>query len=313
MPGPRTGDGMKGWIAHHVHSFAQTLVKMAMTPSTSLANVLVIGVVLSLPLGAYGLLLNLQAFSGSLPTQPQISLFLVDSLGKADIVALEARLKKAQGISGVRFVSRESALAGLKQSPGMSEVIGSLPENPLPDAFVVTLAEANAEIAERLEQSFKVLPGVRHVQVDSAWVRRIDGLLRLGRMGVTLLASLLGFTLIAVTFNTIRLQVLTQRREIEVSRLIGATDAFIRRPFFYFGSFLGVLGGLIGLAIVAWGFEVINRHLAPLGRFYGINPTLSFFPLGDIVAILVFAGLLGWLGAFLSVSIHLHAQTPIEQ
>ncbi len=297
---------MKAWLSHHVQSLGQTLGRMSRSPLATLANIVVIGVVLALPLGAYGLLLNLKVFSGSVPTEPQISLFLANGLGKSDIAEIEAQLKRTTGVQTVRFVPRDAALAGLKRSPGMGEVITSLRENPLPDAFVLTLVDADAEAANRLEQLFKALPGVNHVQVDSAWVRRIEGLLRLGRMVVALLATLLGFTLVAVTFNTIRLQVLTHREEIEVSRLVGATDAFIRRPFFYLGALLGMFGGGIGLAIVAGAFTLMNRYLAPLGRIYGVDPNLSFFAHGDLLAIMAFAAILGWLGAYLSVSIHLH-------
>jgi cell division transport system permease protein len=123
---------------------------------------------------------------------------------------------------------------------------------------------------------------------------------------------LLGFTLVAVTFNTIRLQVLTHREEIEVSRLVGATDAFIRRPFFYLGSLLGVFGAGIGLAIVGGALAVINGYLAPLGRIYGVDPNLSFFSQSDLLAIVVFAGMLGWVGAYLSVSVHLRHIGPTE-
>lgn len=297
---------MRAWLGHHRLSLARTIGHMSKSPLSALANAVVIGVVLALPLGAYGTLLNLQSFSGSLPTEPQISLFLAPIPAKHDVAALEARIKKAPGVKAVRFVPRDAALAGLKRSPGMGEVIASLRDNPLPDAFVVTLGDADADLADRLEASFKAIPGVSHVQVDSAWVRRVDGMLRLGRMVVALLAALLGFALVAVTFNTIRLQIMTHREEIEVSRLIGATDAFIRRPFFYLGTMLGLMGGAVGLAIVGSAFSVINRYLEPLGSFYGVNPQLAFFNAQDLISVVVFAGILGWLGAYLSVSVHLH-------
>jgi cell division transport system permease protein len=296
---------MRAWISQHWQSLIQTLARLAAAPASMLANALVIGVVLALPLGAYGLLVNVQAFSGSLPTEPQMSLFLSMSGTKPDIASLESKLRSADGVRSVRFVSRNAALAGLKGAPGMGEVIGSLRENPLPDAFVVTLASASPESTERLEQSFKALPGVAHVQVDSAWIRRIDGLLRLGRTTVLILAVLLGFALVAVTFNTIRLQVLTRREEIEVSQLVGATEAYIRRPFFYFGALLGMTGALVGLSIVAAAFAWMNRDLRLLGQFYGINPSLSFFSTSDLAAIVFFSALLGWLGTYLSVSKHL--------
>jgi cell division transport system permease protein len=301
---------MSAWLRHHAQSLRQTLARLAGAPFAALANVLVIGVSLALPLGAYGLLVNLQGFSGSLPTEPQISLFLSRGGARPDVAALEVQLKRAEGVRAVRFVSRDAALAGLKRAPGMAEVITSLRDNPLPDAFVVTLADSDASSAERLEKQFRALPGVAHVQVDSAWVRRIDALLRLGRTAVLLLGTLLGFALVAVTFNTIRLLVLTQREEIEVSKLIGATDAFIRRPFFYLGSLLGAGGALAALAIIYLAFALLNRDLAQFGTLYGVEVHLHFISTGDAASVVFFASVLGWMGTYLSVSKHLYQIEP---
>jgi len=301
---------MNAWLRHHAQSLRQTLARLAGAPLAALANVLVIGVSLALPLGAYGLLVNLQGFSGALPTEPQISLFLSGGSAKPDVAALEAQLRMAEGVRAVRFVSRDVALAGLKRAPGMAEVISSLRDNPLPDAFVVTLADGDASSAERLEKQFRALPGVAHVQVDSAWVRRIDALLRLGRTAVLLLGTLLGFALVAVTFNTIRLQVLTQREEIEVSKLIGATDAFIRRPFFYLGGLLGAGGALAALTIIYLSFTLLNRDLAQFGTLYGVEVHLRFLSAGDAAAVVFFASGLGWIGTYLSVSKHLYKIEP---
>lgn len=301
---------MRAWARHHVQSLWQSMARLIGTPMATLANIVVIGIVLALPLGSYGLLVNLQAFSGSLPTEPQISIFLASGRAASGNAVMETQLKRVPGVRTVRFVSRDSALAGLKRAPGMAEVIASLRDNPLPDAFVVTLADGDADAADRLEQQFKVLPGVSHVQVDSAWVRRIDTLLRLGQTAVLLLCTLLGFSLVAVTFNTIRLQVLTQREEIEVSRLIGATDAFIRRPFFYYGSLLGAFGGIAALGVVYLGFDLLNRDLGRVGTLYGVEIGLHFLPLTDAAAVILFTAILSWLGTYISVSKHLHSMEP---
>ena len=301
---------MSAWLRHHSQSLWQTLARLASAPFATLANVLVLAGALALPLGAYGLLVNLQGFSGSLPTEPQISLFLSSGGSAPDVATLEAQLRKAEGVRGVRFVSRDAALAGLKRAPGMAEVISSLRDNPLPDAFVVTLADGDASAAERLEKQFRALPGVAHVQVDSAWVRRIDALLRLGRTTVLLLGTLLGFALVAVTFNTIRLQVLTQREEIEVSKLIGATDAYVRRRFFYWGGLLGASGGLCALLLVFLAQVLLNRNLSGFGNLYGVELRLQFLPVADAALFLAFAALLGWVGTYLSVSRHLSKIQP---
>ncbi len=296
---------MRVWLQHHGLSLTQTLARLARSPLATALNVSAIGVALALPLGVYCVLGNLESWSRNASVDPQLSVFLARDAAKAEVAAVEARLKGAKGVSSVRFVSRDTALAELNRASGMEEVIASLPQNPLPDAFVVRLSTSDPALADHLELEFKSLPKVAYVQADSAWVRRFDALLRLGRTAVALLSALLGLALMAVTFNTIRLQILTQRDEIELCRLIGATHAYIRRPFFYLGSLLGLLGGLAALAIVLSGLTVLNRDLGDLAYLYGSNLHLRFPNSNEMISALLAAVALGWLGAYLSVSRHL--------
>jgi cell division transport system permease protein len=297
---------MRVWLQHHRLSLAQTAARLARSPLATALNVVAIGVALALPFGVYCVLGNLESLSRKVSVDPQLTVFLARDAAKADLATVEARLRGARGVRAVRFISRDAALADLGRASGMAEIIASLPQNPLPDAFVVTLSVSDPDVADRLEVEFKSLPRVAYVQADSAWVRRLDALLRLGRTAVVLLAGLLGIALVAVTFNTIRLQILTQRDEIDLCRLIGATHAYIRRPFFYFGSLLGLLGGLAALAIVIAGLAILNRDLATLARWYGADVFLSFPTPQEMASVLASAAVLGWLGAYLSVSRHLH-------
>jgi cell division transport system permease protein len=148
------------------------------------------------------------------------------------------------------------------------------------------------------------------VQADAAWARRLAAFASIGRLALWLLSALLGFGLVAVTFNTIRLQILTQREEIEVAKLIGATDGFIRRPFYYLGLLQGLAGGAVALAIVALGLWLLNHQVDELARSYGSRFRFAYLPAGDALAVVLFAGLLGWLGAQLSVSRHLREIEP---
>jgi cell division transport system permease protein len=148
-------------------------------------------------------------------------------------------------------------------------------------------------------------PRVAHVQLDSAWVQRLHALIGLGRSAVLMLAGLLGFALVIVTFNTIRLQILTQRQEIAVSRLLGATDPFIRRPFYWFGGLQGALGGLVALGTIWAGVTGLAQPVARLAETYGAIFLLSGPDWRVSVAIVVFAAFLGWLGAVISVRRHL--------
>jgi len=146
---------------------------------------------------------------------------------------------------------------------------------------------------------------VAHVQVDSAWARRLGALAGTARLAIALLAALLAFGLVAITFNTIRLQILTQRAEIEISKLIGATDAFIRRPFYYLGALQGLAGGLLALAILWGSLAALNVGVSELAASYGSGFRLAFLAPGDALAVALFSTALGWFGAYLSVSRYL--------
>jgi cell division transport system permease protein len=300
---------VNAWLRQHWQTFIQTLARLAGNPFASALNVTVIGVALALPLGGYMLLQNLGTVTRQATGNPQVSLFLAPDAGKADIAAIEAKLKQMPGVRSLRFIPREQALAGLKRSENMAEVIAALQSNPLPDAFVIE-AGGRASDLEKMEPELKALPKVAHVQLDSAWVKRLETLVALGRTAVLILTTLLALGLVAVTFNTIRLQILTQKDEIEVSKLIGATDAFIRRPFFYLGFIQGTLGALAALAIVYLCMHILNRSILELAQLYGSDFRLGFFGLPDCLALLSFAAMLGWLGAYMSVSRHLAAIEP---
>lgn len=290
---------MNAWLRQHRQALARSLGRLG------LLNILVIGVALALPVGGYTLLESLRAIAGRLTLEPQISVFL--DAKRADRDAISAVLKGDARVSRVRYVPREQALKELSAVQGMSELVAALGRNPLPDAFVVTASDDGIDV---LAAELAKIPGVAHVQSDSLWARRLAGLARVGRLGVWLLAGLLGGALVAVTFNTIRLQILTQRQEIEVSKLLGATDGFIGRPFYYAGLLQGVLGGVVALVVIAASLGLLNREVGPLAQSYGSDFRFRFLSVPDALAVLGFAGLLGWLGAHLSVQRHLRAIEP---
>jgi len=288
---------MRAWLRQHRQALLLAWKKI------SLLNAAVIGIALALPAGGYALLESLRPAGARLALEPRISLFLEPQLRRTDAEALGKRLRADRRIGAVRFVPREEALKEMSSVQGLAEVIGALGRNPLPDAFVVTSKE---NIADELAK----LPGVSHVQADAVWARRLAAAAAVFELGLALLAALLGAGLVAVTFNTIRLQILTQRDEIEVSKLIGATDAFIGRPFYYLGLLQGVAGGALALGVVALALALLNREVGVLAESYGSAFRFAFLPAAEALAVLLGAGLLGWLGAQLSVNRHLRAIEP---
>jgi cell division transport system permease protein len=302
---------MKMWFAAHRRACSGTLSRLAGAPLASLFNILVIGTALALPLGFYVALANLQGLARDFSPQPQLSVFLAQDAAAGDVRAIEQRLKAQTGIANFRFVPRAQALETLKSRAGLADVMAGLSSNPLPDAFVVTATAQDATTLETMRGDFARWPKVAEVHVDSDWARRLDSLLALGRYAVLMLAAALALALVAITFNTIRLQILTQRDEIEVAKLIGATDGWIRRPFLYFGGILGASGGAAAWLMIWIALQVFNQQLQPLSELYGIPLQLAHLSAGDSLSALLFAAILGWFGAWLSVRRHLHGYNPL--
>lgn len=289
---------MTHWLTTHWHTFLFALQRLLFAPMASLLTAAVIGIALSLPAGLYTLLQNVDAVAPNIQAKPQISLFLSLTATKNDVKQIENLLQGNTSIKSFRFVSRDQALNELKQNPGLSQIAKSLERNPLPDAFIVLPDNISPQELEALHDELRALPNVAHTQLDSAWAKRLHSLLRLGQQAVMILAFLLGFALIAITGNTIRLQILTQREEIEVSKLIGATDAFIRRPFLYHGALQGLAGGIAAWMIVTLSIILLNSNIAELAQLYGSDFQLQSLSLPNSAIMLGMSALLGLLGAY---------------
>lgn len=296
---------MKVWLAHHQDAALLALRRLAAAPVNSLLSLLAIGVALSLPAGGQMLLANALHLAGTASAVPQISIFMAATAERRAAAEIESRLGKYGGVKQVQFLPREETLARMKTNPGLRDVIEVLPGNPFPDAFVVTATDDRPEAMEKLAVEFRQWPKVEHVQLDSAWVRRLDALLRLGRTAVILLGVLLGAGLIAISFSIIRMQALMHRAEIEVSQLLGATDGFIRRPFLYYGVLLGLGGGIVAWVLVGAAALWLRAPLGDLIRLYDLTLVLEALDPRDSTMLLGFAAGLGWLGAMISLRQHL--------
>lgn len=301
---------MSAWLNLHWQSFLLAGRRMLLNPLATLFTALVIGIALSLPAGLYALLDNLTSLGGRINSSPQISIFLTLDAQSADVAKIQNKLKRHASVRKARFVSRSDALRSLEASAGLNDVAKSLQQNPLPDAFVVEPATGEPAALDKLRNEASKWPRVAHVQLDSAWARRLAAFTDLGRQAALLLAALLGFALVAVTGNTIRLQILTQREEIEVSKLIGATSTFIRRPFLYFGVMQGLTGGLTAWLAVDGSIWLLNNNVVQLASLYASDFRLHALSINSGIILLTFAALLGWLGAYLSVSLYLRKIEP---
>lgn len=301
---------MSAWLVQHWHALCFAFKRFISAPFASLLGIVVIGIAFSLPVGVYTLLVNMQAYSGQITEAPQLSLFFKSNPSESEVEEIRQRLENHSLVTSLQFVSKELALQQLGQSDGLADVVGNLGHNPLPDAFVATAHGVAAEELERLRAVMLQWPAIDYVQFDAAWAMRLDALLKLGRLGVILLATLLSLALVVVIFNTIRMQILTKRDEIEVSKLIGATDSFIRRPFLYFGAIQGLAGGITAWLIIALGIHVINNELVVLSELYAVDFHLKHLAIKDFISLLLFSAWLGWMGARLSVASYLWQIEP---
>jgi cell division transport system permease protein len=301
---------VKRWFTEHRFALSDVLARLAKEPLSVALNVGVVAIALALPLFGFVVLQSLRPVTAQLASEPEMGVFMTLDATREEARALSAPLAALPGVSGVRFVAKEDALADMKNRPGMTELLSALPGNPLPDAWIVRLNLNTDDISgsERQAQlvaAVSALPKVDHVQVDAVWVKRMESMMRLLSLVLWIVASALGIAVVAVIFNTVRLQVLTQREEIELAKLIGATNRFVRRPFYYMGLLQGLLGGAIGLGLVALLLVPLNQALFQFTRLYVSSLALS---LGDprlLAAFLIVSAFLGWIAAVLSVSKHL--------
>lgn len=300
---------MSPWIRQHRFALGAALSTVRKSPGSFLFNVLVVAFALMLPIAGITLLDNVRPLSEQLSVDPEISVFMKLEATREEATALQPRIRAIAaggGKADVDFIPREQALAAMKAGSGLGDVIDTLGENPLPDSFKLRLdGSSAASQVDAITEQLRTLPGVDVVQVDSAWVKRLAAMLAILRLALLLLAVTLGIVVIAVVFNTIRLQVLTQKEEINVSKLLGATDNFIHRPFYYTGGLLGLCAGAVALGAVVLALQPLNGAIADFARLYASEFQLS--PLGalETAGVLAISAGLGLIGAMLSVQRHL--------
>lgn len=292
---------MKHWLRHQKHALTTALRRLFSQPVVTLLTALAMGVAISLPSALYLMLGNLNRLAGDLPAQPEISLFLAADVTPAQKSLIAARLKQAD-IAHAQLVPKDQALAALASSQGLADITAGLSENPLPDAWIVRPQATTPEALARVAGELGKLPGVAESNLDSQWIERLQAALAIGRTAVWLLAGLFAIALMAISSNAIRARVLTRRDEIHVSRLIGATHRYIRRPFLYLGALQGLLGGLAAGGVLALAGSLLQAPVAHLSRLYGASFQLLPPTSPEIAIVLAITTAAGWLGAWLAVT-----------
>ena len=301
------------WLQEHARAALGSLGRLWRNPVASTLTVAVIAVALALPGGLWLLLKNAQRATGGWDSGAQISVYLEPGLAAAGVERAAERIGARDDLRIVERIDADRALAEFRELAGFDQALQALEHNPLPAVIVVEPARGaprSPSALAALAAQLREIDGVDQARVDLEWVERLYALLAVLERGVTLLALLLSAGVLLIVGNTIRLDILNRREEIEVSKLIGASDGFIRRPFLYGGLWYG-LGG----ALVAWLLLAVTRALlagpaARLASAYGSHFQLHGLALAEVAMLVGLGAALGWIGSWLAVGRHLRAIEP---
>jgi cell division transport system permease protein len=305
-------DRFSGYLSNHRLVAKDSLQRLLRAPIPSLMTWLVIGIALALPTGLYVTLSNIEAVSRGWDGAAQISLYLHKAVAEPDGRALAQKLEQRADIDSVRFISPAEALAEFQQLSGYGEVIDHLDSNPLPAVIVVWPEETNssAEQVHTLYGYLSELPGVDQAVIDLEWVQRLYSMMAVGKRMTLTLAALLSLGVLLVIGNTIRLAIENRRDEIVIVKLVGGTDAFVRRPFLYTGLWYGVGGGLVAWLVISVALLWLGGPVSELSGLYQSQYQLQGLGFGDVLLLWMAAGALGLAGAWLAVGRHLGAIEP---
>ena len=301
---------LSAYAENHRASLMDSLHRLVSHPFGSFFTCLVMAVALSLPMGLALLLDNVERLGGSWQKAAQISLYLKVEAGDDAGLQLRDEIAALDDVAEAEFIGREAGLAAFEQQSGLGQALRDLPENPLPAVVVVTPKEIDKPRLEALRLRLSEMPGVDQAQLDLQWVERLTAILGLGDRFVFGLTLLLVMALLLVIGNTIRLHIENRRSEIEVIKLVGGTDGYVRRPFLYMGALYGLGAALLAWGLLAFGLDWLNDAVVRLAGLYGSDFALDGVPAADGLSLLLGALFLGYIGAWLAVARHLSELAP---
>ncbi len=293
---------MNIWLTQHLQAMKQVLHRCHQNFLHTFLISLVIGVALTLPVLGYVTIHNLGDLTGKANQEAQISVFLKNNLTENAKSSLRKNLESNPEIKSATFVSKEQALEQLKDSFADVTLIESLQQNPLPDAFQIVPKSLDTAQLSALKKQLENLDGVQEVVLDADWLNRLNSLIQLAERILWLITGLFALLLITVISNTVRMQIMAQRDEIEVSQLIGATAAFTRRPFLYLGGLYGLFGGVLAILIAVAVVYIFNQSIIPLTAAYQTHFALNYPAMNTLGATCLFASAIGLLSAHVTAS-----------
>lgn len=303
---------MNAWLARHLQTLVGTLGRLSQQPMASLLTILVMGIALALPACLNVLVRNAQAVSGAWDGALDVSVYLKTSVNADTAERLMDTLKRRSDIKSVKLIKAEEALKEFREHSGFGEALQALSDNPLPNTLVITPVESVASPAalNALSEDLRKLSEVDVVQLDTGWVQRYLAMLDTVRRMVTLVGLLLALGVVVIVGNTIRLDIQNRRDEIEVTKLVGGSDAFVRRPFLYCGFWYGLGGGLLAWLVVTISVGLLAGPVQKIAGLYGSQFSLSGLGLLGGISLLAAGAGLGWLGSYVAATRHLRAIEP---
>lgn len=303
---------LQTWSARHAQTLVGSLGRIAQQPMAAAMTMAVIAVALALPLLLNVFMDNTRAATAGWNQAFDLSVYMDKKATGARAQALAKQLRGRSDVEAVRVITAAEALAQFRTASGFGSALDALSDNPLPDTLVVTPAPAAStpEGLEALKNGIAAAPDVQTVQADTEWVKRLHALMDIVNRVLWLTAALLALGVVLVVANTIRLDILNRRTEIEVMKLVGATDGFARRPFLYSGIWYGLGGGLLALLLVGIAVGLLAGPVRRLAGLYGSEFHLRGLGFGPSVVVLGVAVALGWLGSWLAASRHIKAIEP---
>ncbi|MGB5344704.1 MAG: permease-like cell division protein FtsX [Woeseia sp.] len=308
---PRRASPMRVWLLRHASNCLGSLGRLLRQPFASLLTVLVIAVTLALPAALHLIIKNAQSLSRGWDNALDFSLYLKPAESRAVAEQLAKLIEQRADVDGVRLISAEQALAEFREGSGFGAALDYLDENPLPHTLVVRpspgITQASAVL---LHEELGNLPEIDFVQADSDWVQRFLAILDILQRAIFIGSLLLGAAIIIIIGNTIRLDIENRRDEIEVTKLIGANNAFVRRPFLYTGLWYGLSGGLLALGLIAYGLFALRGPVTRLAGLYGSQFEVLALDLPEAGIIVATGILLGLTGSWLAAARHMRRIEP---
>jgi cell division transport system permease protein len=273
--------------------------------------ILVIAVTLALPAAINVVVKNAQSVSGSWDNALDFSVYLKQDLSVDEAEGLARIIGQRADVESVDLVTAEEALAEFKQQSGFGDALNQLSDNPLPHALVVRPGPSNTSASMiLLQEEIGNLPESELVQVDTEWVQRFHAILDIVRQAIAIGAALLGLAIVVIIGNTIRLDIENRREEIEVTKLIGASNAFVRRPFLWTGFWYGLFGGTFALLLVQYGLFLLKGPVARLAGLYQGNITVATMGFDESFAIIGTAVFLGLFASWFTAARHMYRIEP---